>query len=200
MTALGVYRPGRSVLHRLPAGVKLAALGAAILLISLTVRSLTAVGVVAAGVVVAFALGGIGPAQAWRQMRPMVWVLVFVFVFQVVFTDWRRAVIVCAVLAASVALAAVVSLTTRTSAILDTIMAVLSPLRRIGVRTDHIALALALAIRSIPLMVEVVAQVDEARKARGLRPGARILVAPVVIAALRTADGFADTLIARGLD
>ncbi|RPA12176.1 energy-coupling factor transporter transmembrane component T [Gordonia sp. OPL2] len=200
MTALGVYRPGRSVLHRLPAGVKLAALGAAILLISLTVRSLAAVGVVAAGVVVAFALGGIGPAQAWRQMRPMVWVLVFVFVFQVVFTDWRRAVIVCAVLAASVALAAVVSLTTRTSAILDTIMAVLSPLRRIGVRTDHIALALALAIRSIPLMVEVVAQVDEARKARGLRPGARILVAPVVIAALRTADGFADTLIARGLD
>lgn len=200
MTALGVYRPGRSLLHRLPAGVKLLALGASILLISLTVRSLPAVGVAAAGVVAVFALGGIGPAEAWRQMRPMLWVLLFVFAFQVVFTDWRRAVIVCAVLAASVALAAVVSLTTRTSAILDTIMAVLSPLRRIGVRTDHIALALALAIRSIPLMVEVVAQVDEARKARGLRPGARILVAPVVIAALRTADGFADTLVARGLD
>jgi biotin transport system permease protein len=200
MTALGVYRPGRSLLHRLPAGVKLLALGAAILLISLTVRSLPAVGVAAAAVVAVFALAGIGPAEAWRQMRPMLWVLLFVFAFQVVFTDWRRAVIVCAVLAASVALAAVVSLTTRTSAILDTIMAVLSPLRRIGVRTDHIALALALAIRSIPLMVEVVAQVDEARKARGLRPGARILVAPVVIAALRTADGFADTLVARGLD
>ncbi|MDL9948175.1 energy-coupling factor transporter transmembrane protein EcfT [Gordonia sp. ABSL11-1] len=200
MTALGVYRPGRSPLHRLPAGVKLFALGAAILLISLTVRTLPTVGAAAAAVVAVFALGGIGPAEAWRQMRPMLWVLLFVFVFQVMFTDWRRAVIVCAVLAASVALAAAVSLTTRTSAILDTILAALSPLRRIGVRTDHIALALALAIRSIPLMVEVVAQVDEARKARGLRPGARILVAPVVIAALRTADGFADTLVARGLD
>ncbi len=59
---------------------------------------------------------------------------------------------------------------------------------------------MALTIRSIPLMVEVVREVDEARKARGLRPGPRILVAPVVLAALRTADGFADTLTARGLD
>ena len=200
MTALGVYRPGRSPLHRLPAGLKLLALCAAILVISLTVRTLLAVGILAVAMVGVFALGGIGPREAARQMRPVLWVLLFVFTFQVVFTDWRRAVIVCAVLAASVALAAVVSVTTRTSAILDAIMAVLAPLARVGVRTDHIALALALAIRSIPLMVEVVGQVDEARQARGLRPGARILVAPVVIAALRTADGFADTLIARGLD
>ncbi|WAC54738.1 energy-coupling factor transporter transmembrane component T family protein [Gordonia sp. SL306] len=200
MTALGVYRPGRSPLHRLPTGLKLLGLAAGILAISLTVRTLPAVGILAVGVAVVFAMGGIGPREAWRQMRPVTWVLAFVFVFQVVFTDWQRALLVCAVLAASVALAAAVTLTTRTSAILDAIVAGLSPLLRIGVRTDHIALALALAIRSIPLMVEVVGQVDEARQARGLRPGARILVAPVVVAALRTADGFADTLIARGLD
>ncbi|MYR06239.1 energy-coupling factor transporter transmembrane protein EcfT [Gordonia sp. SID5947] len=200
MTALGVYCPGRSLLHRLPTGLKLVALAAAILAISFTVRSLPAVGYLAIAVAAVYALGGIGPREAWRQLRPVLWVLAFVFVFQVVFTDWRRALLICAVLAASVALAAAVSLTTRTSDILDTIVAGLSPLRRIGIRTDHIALALALAIRSIPLMVEVVGQVDEARQARGLRPGARILVAPVVIAALRTADGFADTLIARGLE
>ena len=128
------------------------------------------------------------------------WVLLFIFAFQVVFTDWRRAVIVCGVLALSVALAAAVSLTTRTTDMLDTIVRALGPLRRLGVRVDLIALALALTIRAIPLMVEVVREVDEARKARGLRPGPRILVAPVVLAALRTADGFADTLTARGLD
>ncbi|MXP23046.1 energy-coupling factor transporter transmembrane protein EcfT [Gordonia sp. HNM0687] len=200
MTALGVYRPGNSPLHRIPAGVKLLALGAAILAISIMVRTPVAVGILALGVACVFALGGISPREAWRQMRPVGWVVVFVFAFQVIFTDWQRALIVCAVLAASVALAAAVTLTTRTSAILDAIIAGLRPLSRLGVRVDHIALALALAIRSIPLMVDVVGQVDEARKARGLRPGARILVAPVVIAALRTADGFADTLIARGLD
>ncbi len=200
MTTLGVYRPGGSVLHRLPAGVKLLALGAAILAISLTVRTLPAIGVLALAVGGVFALGRIGPREAWRQLRPALWVLVFIFVFQVIFTDWQRALVVCAVLTASIALAAAVSLTTRTTDILDAIVSALRPLRRFGAPVDHLALALALAIRSIPLMVEVVGQVDEARQARGLRPGARILVAPVVIAALRTADGFAETLIARGLD
>ncbi|WP_374610346.1 energy-coupling factor transporter transmembrane protein EcfT [Gordonia sp. (in: high G+C Gram-positive bacteria)] len=200
MNVLGVYRPGNTLLHRLPAGVKFVAMGVVILVLSLTVRSLTALGIATAGVAVVYALAGIGPREAWRQLRPLTWLLLFIFAFQVVFTDWRRAVIVCGVLALSVALAAAVSLTTRTTDMLDTIVRALGPLRRLGVRVDLIALALALTIRAIPLMVEVVREVDEARKARGLRPGPRILVAPVVLAALRTADGFADTLTARGLD
>ncbi len=200
MNVLGVYRPGTTVLHRLPAGVKFVAMGVLILVLSLTVRSLTALGIATAGVACVYALGGIGPREAWRQLRPLLWLLLFIFAFQVVFTDWRRAVVVCGVLALSVALAAVVSLTTRTTDMLDTIVRALGPLARLGVRVDLIALALALTIRAIPLMVEVVREVDEARKARGLRPGPRILVAPVVLAALRTADGFADTLTARGLD
>ncbi|AFR48308.1 MULTISPECIES: energy-coupling factor transporter transmembrane component T family protein [Gordonia] len=200
MNVLGVYRPGTTVLHRLPAGVKFVAMGVLILVLSLTVRSLTALGIATVGVACVYALGGIGPREAWRQLRPLLWLLLFIFAFQVVFTDWRRAVVVCGVLALSVALAAVVSLTTRTTDMLDTIVRALGPLARLGVRVDLIALALALTIRAIPLMVEVVREVDEARKARGLRPGPRILVAPVVLAALRTADGFADTLTARGLD
>ncbi|UCZ89945.1 energy-coupling factor transporter transmembrane protein EcfT [Gordonia hongkongensis] len=200
MNVLGVYRPGNTLLHRLPAGVKFVAMGVVILVLSLMVRSLTALGIATAGVAVVYALAGIGPREAWRQLRPLMWLLLFIFAFQVVFTDWRRAVVVCGVLALSVALAAAVSLTTRTTDMLDTIVRALGPLRRLGVRVDLIALALALTIRAIPLMVEVVREVDEARKARGLRPGPRILVAPVVLAALRTADGFADTLTARGLD
>ncbi|MFE0751937.1 energy-coupling factor transporter transmembrane component T family protein [Gordonia sp. NPDC058843] len=200
MNVLGVYRPGNTLLHRTPAGVKFVAMGVLILVLSLTVRSLTALGVATLGVAVIYALAGIGPREAWRQLRPLAWLLLFIFAFQVVFTDWRRAVVICGVLALSVALAAVVSLTTRTTDMLDTIVRALHPLARFGVRVDLIALALALTIRAIPLMVEVVREVDEARKARGLRPGPRILVAPVVLAALRTADGFADTLTARGLD
>ncbi|MGV9710558.1 energy-coupling factor transporter transmembrane component T family protein [Gordonia sp. NPDC003424] len=200
MTTLGVYRPGTSLLHRVPAGVKLVALAVAILVIGLFVRTPLSLGVTVIGVAAVYAVAGIGPREAWRQLKPMTWVLVFIFVFQVIFTDWQRALVVCGVLATSVALAAAVSLTTRTTDMLDALMRTLTPLRRLGIRTDQVALTLALAIRSIPLMVEVVGQVDEARQARGLRPGARILVAPIVIEALRMADGFADTMIARGLD
>lgn len=200
MSVLGVYRPGNTLLHRLSPGVKFVAMGVIILVMSLTVRTLPALGAATAGVAAIFALGGIGPLEAWRQLRPLLWMLAFIFVFQVIFTDWQRALVVCGLLALSVALATVVTLTTRTTDMLDAIVRGLRPLGRLGVRTDLVALAMALTIRSIPLMVEVVREVDEARKARGLRPGPRILVAPVVLAALRTADGFADTLTARGLD
>ncbi|GAA1481725.1 energy-coupling factor transporter transmembrane protein EcfT [Gordonia sinesedis] len=200
MTIPGVYRPGSSPLHRLPPGVKVLALGGAVLALSLTVRTLPALGIATAAVALVYAAAGIGPVTAWRQLRPMVWVLLVIFAFQLIFTDWRRGLVVCGVLALSVALAAVVTLTTRTTDMLDAIGAGLRPLRRVGVATDRVALALALAIRAIPLMVQVVRQVEEARQARGLRPGPRILVAPIVLAALYTADGFADTLTARGLD
>ncbi|MGV9824419.1 MULTISPECIES: energy-coupling factor transporter transmembrane component T family protein [unclassified Gordonia (in: high G+C Gram-positive bacteria)] len=200
MTPLGTYRPGHSVLHRLSPGLKLVGLAAGILAISVWVRSPLGLGVAAAATAAIYVLAGIGPVDAWRQFRPTLWILVFIFVFQVIFTDWRRAVLVCGILALSVLLAAVVSLTTRTTDMLDALTRGLSPLRRLGVRTDLIAIALALAVRSIPLIVEIAGQVDEARRARGLRAGPRILVAPIVIAALRTADGFAESLTARGLD
>ncbi|UEA59706.1 energy-coupling factor transporter transmembrane protein EcfT [Gordonia otitidis] len=200
MNPLGTYRPGSSLVHRLSPGVKLLGLAAGILAITLCVRSLPALAIAAAAVTVVYGLAGIGPVTAWRQFRPTLWILVFVLVFQLIFTDWRRAVLVTGILALSVLLAAIVSLTTRTTDMLDSMTHAMAPLRRLGVRTDLIAIALALTIRTIPLIVEIAGQVDEARRARGLRPGARILVAPIVIAALRTADGFAESLSARGLD
>ena len=200
MNPLGTYRPGNSLLHRASPGVKLLGLAAGILVITLCVRTLPALGIAAAAVVAVYALAGIGHVTAWRQFRPTLWILLFVFVFQLIFTDWRRAVLVCGILALSVLLAAVVSLTTRTTDMLDSLTRAMSPLSKLGVRTDLIAISLALTIRTIPLIVEIAGQVDEARRARGLRPGARILVAPIVIAALRTADGFAESLSARGLD
>ena len=200
MTVLGVYRPGTTPLHRMPPGIKLVALAAAILTISLTVRSLLSLAVAAGCVAAVYALARVGPLTAWRQLRPMLWMLALIFVFQTIFTGWERAVIVCGVLVTSMALATVVTLTTRTTDTLDALTRAMNPLRRFGFPVDHLAMALALTIRAIPLMVEVVREVDEARKARGLRPGPRILVAPIVIAALRTAEGFADTLTARGLD
>ena len=200
MNPLGTYRPGNSLLHKASPGVKLLGLAAGILVITLCVRTLPTLGIAATAVVAVYALAGIGPATAWRQFRPTLWILLFVFVFQLVFTDWRRAVLVCGILALSVLLAAVVSLTTRTTDMLDSLTRAMSPLSRLGVRTDLIGISLALTIRTIPLIVEIAGQGDEARRARGLRPGARILVAPIVIAALRTADGFAESLSARGLD
>lgn len=195
-----MYRPGSSLLHRVPAGVKLVGLGGLIALMSILVDTPADLGIAAAGLLVVFAAARMSARDVVTQLRPVFWVVVFIFAFQLLFTDWRRTLVVCGVLLLSVALAAVVTASTRTTDMLAAMTRAMRPLRRIGFPVDRVALALALTIRAIPLMVETVRQVEEARRARGLRFSPRIVVAPVVVAALRTADGFAEALAARGLD
>lgn len=200
MTTLGIYRPGDSLLHRLPAGVKLLGLGALIALVSVLVDTPAQLGVAAVGVLAIVVLSRIGARSIIGQLRPVLWVVVFIFAFQLIFTDWARALVVCGTLLLSVTLAVVVTSSTRTTDMVSALTRGMSPLARLGFPVDQVAIALALAIRSIPLMVDTVRQVEEARRARGLRFSPRIVVAPVVISALRTADGFAEALSARGLD
>lgn len=200
MNVLGSYVPGATVLHRMPAGFKLLGLGAAITVMSLAVDSPIRLAAAAALVAATVLVAGVGVRALATQLRPVLWVVAFVFGFQLLFTDWPRAVQVCGILLLSVTLAAVATATTRTTDMLAAITRALQPLGRIGFPVEQVALALALTIRAIPLMIETVRQVEEARQARGLRFSPRVVVAPVVIAALRTADGFADALVARGLD
>ncbi|MFA5712406.1 CbiQ family ECF transporter T component [Mycolicibacterium sp.] len=200
MSVLGVYRPGTSVLHRLPAGLKLLCLGALIALAALLVDTPAKLGVAAVVVVAVFAAARMNPKTIVAQLRPVFWVIAIIFAFQLLFTDWRRALVVCGVLLLSVALAAAVSASTRTTDMLAALTRVMRPLARFGFPVEQVALALALSIRAIPLIIDIIREVEEARRARGLRFSPRIVVAPVVVAALRTADGFAEALSARGLD
>lgn len=200
MSTFGHYQPGASPVHWLPAGAKLLGLGGLIVLMAVLVTTPLRLGAAAVVAVALVAGARISPATLAAQLRPVLWIVVFIFVFQLIFTDWRRALVVCGVLVLSVLLAAIVTVKTRVTDMLAAMTRAMRPLRRIGFPVEQIALALALAIRSIPLMVETVRQVDEARRARGLRFSPRIVVAPVIVAALRTADGFAEALTARGLD
>ncbi|MCF8603987.1 energy-coupling factor transporter transmembrane protein EcfT [Gordonia sp. HY442] len=197
---IGVYVPGNSLLHRLPAGLKFVLLAASIITMTFVVRTPMAAGIAVGAAIVAFAIAWVPVKLVWAQIRGVVWILAGLFVLQWILSDWRNAVVVCSILLASVCLAAVVTLTTRTADMLSALNTALSPLARLGVRTDFVAMTFALTIRSIPLIAEVFNQVDEARRARGLRPGPRVLFAPAILATLDTADGFAETLAARGLD
>lgn len=197
---IGLYQPGNSFVHRLPAGVKLPALFAAIAAVTVLVRAPLAV--VVAGAVVAglFAVAGIGWRVALAQLRPVVWMLAVIAIFQVVLTSPARAVVVCGVLLLSVALAALVTLTTRVSDMLDAVTRALEPTRRFGVDPERIGLLLALAIRCVPLLTDIVHEVAEARRARGLEWSMTALVTPALVRALRTADAMGEALAARGVD
>ena len=199
---IGLYRPGTSLLHRAPAGLKLLLLAVAVVL---TVRIHTPVqaGLALVGVLVLFTAVGMPPVVTLAQFRPLRWIVVFLLVFQLVFTGWERALTGVGVLLVNVGLAALVTLTTRVSAMLDLARRLLGPFRRFGVDPDRVGLLLALAIRCVPLVSGIVGDVLQARKARGvtgLRNSALALAAPAVVRALRTADSLGDALKARGVD
>jgi biotin transport system permease protein len=65
---------------------------------------------------------------------------------------------------------------------------------------DRVGLVLALTIRCVPLLLTVLGEVNQARRARGLGFSLVALVAPAIVRALRSADAMGEALIARGVD
>ena len=196
---VGAYRPGTSVLHRAPAGPKLAGLAVGLCTLAVA-RSPAAVAVGAAAVAALTALSGVGAAAVWRQVRPVTWFVVAVVPVQVWLSGVRTATVVAGTLLVTVAAAGLVTLTTRTQALLDALVRVLSPLRRAGVDPERVALVLALAIRTVPVLTGLVREVHEARAARGAERSVRAFAVPLLIRSLRHADRLGEALAARGVD
>lgn len=199
MTVIGLYQAGDSVLHRTAAAWKLLGMLLAVIGV-LLLDAPWQLAVAAAIVIGGYALARIPVRVAWAQLWPMRWFIVLIAIFQVIFADWQRAVMISGSLLLTVAIAALVTLTTRVTAMLDVCQWLLRPLRRVGVDPDRVGLLLALTIRCIPLLVAIVHDVSEARKARGAGFSLRAMAAPAVVRALRSADAMGDALIARGVD
>lgn len=200
MSVLGIYQPGRSPVHRAPAGLKILLLAVGIVAMSVFVRDPWQLLPAAAVVLLILAIGRLSLVAVARQVRPLLWMLLIIGAFQVFLTSWQRAVVLCGVLLLSVVGAAIVTLTTQVTEMLDVATRLLGPLRRFGVDPDRVGLVFAMTIRSIPMLGELFATVTQARRARGLGFSLRALVVPVLVGALRRADALGDALIARGLD
>ena len=196
---LGLYVPGNSLLHRAPAGAKLAALAAGLLALGLR-SSPTSLAIACAVLVALTALSRVRPAAVVGQLRPVLPVLGLIGVVQVWLNGWRPAVTVIGTLAIGILAAALVTVTTRTQDLLDAVVTVLRPLRRVGVDPDRVALLLALAVRSVPVLAALVAEADQARAARGAQRSVRALAVPLLIRTVRHADRLGEALAARGVD
>lgn len=195
---IGVFHPGTSLVHRAPAIVKLGVLAALVTTVAL-LPSLAWLGAASALVVVLFAVARVPFAVAWRQIVPILWVLAFTVPVQVIFGGWEAAAVMAVRLVLAVAVAALYTLTTPVSATLDAMQALLRPFRR-WIDADRVGLALALTIRCVPLLADLVREVLEARKARGVDGSVLALAVPVIVRALRTAEHLGEALTARGFD
>lgn len=199
MNALGLYVPGSSPVHRAPAGAKLVLLLAAGVG-SVFLERAWQVGVALAVVLGCYRLAGLTLRTVLSQVRPLLWVVSAIAVFHVVVNGPERAFVVVGAIAALVLLAGLLTLTTRTSALVDAVVGALRPLRRVGVDAERIGLMLALGIRSVPVVVGLAEEVRQAQVARGLTASPRAFAVPLIVRSLRHADALADALVARGLE
>ena len=196
---LGVYLPGRTPIHRAPAGGKFLALLAFILASTVLVDTPLAaagwLGAVAAG----YAAARVPLRTAVGQTAPVLPVLLVLGAFQ----WWQRgldfALTTVIVLLASVAAAALLTLTTTISELMGAIEKGLSPFGRFGLPVETISLAVSLTIRLIPLQLATVTEVLAARKARGAGFSVTAFGTPVLIRSIRRARLLAEALIARGV-
>jgi biotin transport system permease protein len=201
---LALYVPRASPVHRAPAGAKLLALAGLGVLV-FAVPTLTVAGGALAGVVLLGLLVARLPAGLLaRQARAVaVWVVAIIAVHALV-TDVLTGLEAALRLLALVLAAAVVTATTRVTAMVAVVERVCAPLRFVGVRPARIGLVLAMALRFIPLVAERADRIREAQAARGgavrgLR-GVTTTVVPLLVQVLQLAHTVSEALDARGAD
>lgn len=199
VTAVPLYLPGGSPVHRVGAGPKLLALFAAGVALAIW-RSPWHVAVALAAVLLLYAVARLPLRVLGRQVLALAWVAVPLLVFQWAFASWRTGVGVVGSFVTLVLLAGLVTLTTRTTAMLDAVVRVCGWLRRFGVDPDRVGLLLALGIRSVHVVLGLAQEVREAQHARGLRSSPRAFAVPLIVRSLRHADRLGEALSARGVD
>lgn len=192
----GLYLHRDSPLHRLRPGAKLLCLPVAATGLFLT-SSLPLVGSALAATLTLFPLANLNLKTAWAQIRPTLPLLALIFLAQIWMTDAQTAGTVVLRLATLLLLAAILTLTTRTADLVDTLEWSLAPLRPIGVDPAKVGLALSMTIRFVPVLAGIVSEVREAQRARGVERSTLALAVPVILRALKMTDEIADAIDAR---
>lgn len=195
---LGSYVPGRSWLHRLPAGAKvlaLMALSTALLLLRGPWPGL-------AGIVLSLVLlrvVGVPLLRTWSALRGLLLAVVLISAWNLYQGNWARAGEQAGDLVAMVLLATVLTTSTRVDDLVAVVVRALGPFRRLGVSPEKVALAFSLVLRTVPLLLTLSRETREAARARGLERSPRAWLTPFVIRSVAHARETGDAMHARGL-
>ena len=194
---VGVYQPGTSLLHRLPVGVKLA--GLVVLSLSIVlVRSMPASWVFLAIALVVALVARVRLGTLARAARGVLLIAAFVGAMQWWWYGRDKAIETFVDLVTLSLAAVVVTATTPVNAMLDAFIRWISPLRRVGLKPERVALAFGLAIQALPGTIALALETRDAARARGVRHP-RAFLTPFVVRVVARAHETGDALHARGI-
>ena len=198
MNLFGLYVPGRSLLHRIGAGPKY------LIMIVLTVPAAVLrewwLGLACLEIALGLlAFCRIGLVRAWR-LPAMIWVLAAMMLgYHLLSGTPGRGVNAVAVFLTALYASRLLTMTTPGGALVDALITGLRPLRVLGLSPERAGLAIAVMLRSIPVLLDTFGQVRQAAMARGREHRWFSLVTPVVIRAVGHAQATGAALAARGL-
>ena len=220
---LGQFFPGESCIHRLDPRTKILLMIAYIVLVFL-VQSLSLFLLPAALVVVTVLLARVPVSYLWSSLKPIRWLLVFMFLINLFFTQgqdvlasfWiiritrealRQAVYITLRLLLLVGGTSLLTLTTSPIALTDGIERLLKPLAVLRFPAHELAMMMTIALRFIPTLMEEVDRIQKAQMARGADFTSGNLIAraksmipvlvPLFVSAFRRADELAMAMESR---
>ena len=220
---LGQYFPGNSLVHRLDPRTKLLALIAYIVAL-FTAGDWLSYGIVFAFLASCIAISGIPVKAIVRGMKPLVMILVFTGLLNLLFTPgervvlsfWRitvtlegitRAVFMVARILMLISGTFLLTYTTSPISLTDGLESLLGPLKKLNLPVHELSMMMCIALRFIPTLIEETDKIISAQKARGadfengrLMERVKALVpilVPLFISAFRRADELATAMECR---
>jgi len=195
---ISLTSPVRTRAHDWPAGLKLA------LLVAATVVLAGAEGLAfhAGAALVCLTLyalpGRVFFTAGLRRLRILWPFVAVVLIWHLVTRDVAAGLVVSLRMLSAVGLANLVTMTTRLSDIMAVVRWLATPLTRLGVDMRALEIGIGLVIRMVPVLREKAGHLTESWRARSPRRARWRVVLPLAVLALEDADRVSEALKARG--
>lgn len=184
--------------HRWPAGVKLAGLCLATSFLFTQDGLWLHIGALT-GTIAVYGLAGRVFLKGGLQRLIGLWpFLAIVLLWSMVVGDFLDGAVVCLRLLSAVALANLVTMTTKLSSMIEVVKWISTPFRRLGLNTRALELGIALVIRFTPTLTEKGRMLNQSWRARSAKRPKWNIVMPLAVLAIDDAERVAEAIKARG--
>ncbi|MBD3802929.1 MAG: energy-coupling factor transporter transmembrane protein EcfT [Rhodobacteraceae bacterium] len=195
---ISLTSPVKTRAHDWPAGLKLAGLCASTLGLFYITSPYAHLAILLT-ILAAYAAPGRAFLRSGLRALKVLWpFIVIVGIWQVVIGEIADGLMIVMRMISAVALANLVSMTTRLSDMIAVVSWLSTPLRKLGMPTQVLEIAIALVIRMVPVLMGKGTRLTESWRARATRRPSWRLVLPFTLLALDDADHVGDALRARG--